>query len=1196
MNYNVNSRSGEELSLWDWLGTARIKIPMMQRDYAQGRKGLHYLRERFLKSVFDSLRPNAVQQHIKLDFVYGKEEEIPEDSNLLLVTPIDGQQRLTTLWLLHWYVALRSGKIKEPTVIERLQRFTYDTRQSSKKFCESLVENGKEIDKLMSDARIGVADSIRRQTWYRNSWNCDTTVVGMLMTLSGDRNAPESCKDGIEKYCKEISDADAFLAIWERLVLEPSKCPISFYFQSLDGIGDADGLYVKMNARGKSLTAFENFKAELSDFAAEQQVRGGEYVTIWSDVPSKLDTEWSDIFWMAPEEDDVGQVSADDRYLAFIRRLVFNDIVTEKSGNGEYQVGNDVKGFSEDLRDSTDFYHFFEGRCVYDSFDRYDEAFSRFSKIKSVMEYVAKKNAEEFARLIKECTPSWFGQSQSSWLERISFVPTTKDFVKDGSFWRDAITQPGRVWFLAIARFFEQAIDLDDNNLSEALKNWLRVVANIIENADINTMGSMISTMRLINELSRYSKDILSFLSNSANKIESGASAEQIKEEREKAERMKEHCDEIECILETEGELFNKGMIRYLYRKNETPDWTCFGGRRKNMKKLFRDNGFAEKGTVPRFAAGFTEQGLKDGVYKSIAFIPRNSQRSAASWKKIFRDMHDKNRGGICRQQLETFIDGEDEKVDVSKLNKVILLLVKALESMEREGSGLQTLVTRVLTNWTAKVGTRDEATYNYVLTDYANRQARPNNGLFIDLCGTEEAMKCEIERYGRYRGGGEHANNNNDDNQNSKNLLQKREIKNPTNYDENNRNDIEIVLDPSDPDEFKRELLRTRMASRTREYADNRTPKVDEWRANSFTENSDLMGNIKTSTAYRYARRDGVVRLLFKIKDSTNRLNDSTKSDDAKVSVSAEGDQNIVRSDNHEESLNSNNLASQTQNIIRDESNDNLELKSENENECISKEFIREVMSIPSCSKNEGMMKKYIQEFAKKREIDIAEDEKGNLYLTKGNPTKDGGYYPCIVNHMDTVQQSHEQYVESGVLLKVSERTNNKGQVELYVDGTGIGADDKLGCAIALALIDKLPVVKAVFFVEEELYMAGSKCLSVEWFKDVGFCLSFDSPERNRTSKKCGGERLFSKEFFEDVLKPICDEHGITEFSDEPYTDVVQIRKKTPIMCYNVGNGGYNAHLPNEYLIVEDAQAAYKFGLDLLNNIGENRYWFSDN
>lgn len=1186
-----NSRSGKELSLWDWLGSTMIKIPMMQRDYAQGRKGMHYLRERFLKSLFDTLLSD--QQRVKLDFVYGKEENLNVDSNLLLVTPIDGQQRLTSLWLIHWYVAMRSGNINEE-VVSRLLRFTYDTRLSSRDFCKNIVKNGEKIQKLMSKAQIGVVESIRRQTWYRNSWDYDPTVIGMLTTLSGDSHAPASCKDGIEKCCKGISDK-RFVDIWNRLVSKPSECPISFYFQSLDGIGDADGLYVKMNARGKSLTAFENFKAELSDFAAEQ-VRRGVDVTIWTDVPTKLDTEWSDIFWMAPEEDDVGQVSADDRYLAFIRRLVFDDIVTE-SINGEYQVGNDVKGFSEDLRDSTDFYHFFEGRCVYDSFDRYSKAFSRFYRIKSVLNYFNDNSskADDVSNLIKTCTPSWFLQSQSSWLNRLSFIPTSNDFLKDGSYWKDSITQPGRVWFLAIARFFE-APPVNEEERKKALVNWLRVVANIIENADINTMGSMISTMRLINELSSHSTDIINFLADNNYKIESSASAEQIKEEREKAYRILNNPNDEKCITDAEGELFNKGMIRYLYRKNETLDWDCFGVRRENMKKLFSDNGSARVGTVPRFAAGFQKDGFSNGVYKSIAFIPGDSQRSAASWKRIFRDMHDKNRGGICRQQLENFIDDADKKVDDTNLDKVILLLVKALDSMEHEGSGLQTLVTRVLTNWTAKVGTSAEVTYNYVLTDYANRQARPNNGLFIDLCGSEEDMKSEIERYGRYRGGGEHANNNNDDNQNSKNLLQKREIKNSTNYDENNRNDIEIVLDPSDPVKFKSELLRTRRASRTREYADNRTPEVDEWRANSFTENSDLMGNIKTSTAYRYARRDGVVRLLFKIKDSTNRLNDSTKSDDAKVFVSAEGDQNIVRSDNHEESLNSNNLASQTQNIIRDEANDNLELKSENENECISKEFIREVMSIPSCSKKEGMMKKYIREFAKKRGIDIDEDEKGNLYLTKGHPTKDGGYYPCIVNHMDTVQQFHKQYVESEVLLTVSERINEKEQIELYVKGTGIGADDKLGCAIALALIAKLPVVKLAFFVEEELDMAGSKCLSVEWFKDVGFCLSFDSPERNRTSKICGGERLFSDEFFENVLKPICGRHGITEFRNEPDTDVVQIRKKTSIMCYNVGNGGYNAHDPDEYLIVEDAQAAYKFGLDLLSNIGENRYWFNDN
>ena len=149
-----------------------------------------------------------------------------------------------------------------------------------------------------------------------------------------------------------------------------------------------------------------------------------------------------------------------------------------------------------------------------------------------------------------------------------------------------------------------------------------------------------------------------------------------------------------------------------------------------------------------------------------------------------------------------------------------------------------------------------------------------------------------------------------------------------------------------------------------------------------------------------------------------------------------------------------------------------------------------------------------------------------------------------------------------------------------------GIGADDKLGCAIALALIDQLKVVKAVFFVEEERGMLGSKAMDVEWFKDVAFCLSFDSPERNRSSKVCAGVPLYSKEFFRDVLEPVCRRHGITEFRDEQYTDVVQIRQKTPIMCYNVGNGGYEAHSPYEYVVVEDAQAAYAFGKDLLESM----------
>ena len=76
----------------------------------------------------------------------------------------------------------------------------------------------------------------------------------------------------------------------------------------------------------------------------------------------------------------------------------------------------------------------------------------------------------------------------------------------------------------------------------------------------------------------------------------------------------------------------------------------------------------------------------------------------------------------------------------------------------------------------------------------------------------------------------------------------------------------VEIVLNPADPAEFKRRLLQTHLARRTRVFADGRAPQVTLWRANSFMANSDLMRNITTSSAYKNAARDGVVRLEFAI------------------------------------------------------------------------------------------------------------------------------------------------------------------------------------------------------------------------------------------------------------------------------------------------------------------------------------------
>ena len=77
-----------------------IEIPILQRDYAQGRKEEGEVRTLFLNSLFQALNSNdESRQPLDLDFVYGNFE----DGQSKTFSVLDGQQRLTTLFLLHWY-------------------------------------------------------------------------------------------------------------------------------------------------------------------------------------------------------------------------------------------------------------------------------------------------------------------------------------------------------------------------------------------------------------------------------------------------------------------------------------------------------------------------------------------------------------------------------------------------------------------------------------------------------------------------------------------------------------------------------------------------------------------------------------------------------------------------------------------------------------------------------------------------------------------------------------------------------------------------------------------------------------------------------------------------------------------------------------------------------------------------------------
>lgn len=266
-----------------------------------------------------------------------------------------------------------------------------------------------------------------------------------------------------------------------------------------------------------------------------------------------------------------------------------------------------------------------------------------------------------------------------------------------------------------------------------------------------------------------------------------------------------------------------------------------------------------------------------------------------------------------------------------------------------------------------------------------------------------------------------------------------------------------------------------------------------------------------------------------------------------------------------------------------------NTETKVELNLTHLDKDFVYELMSIPTVSSSEYRLVTYIILWARRNGVKYEFDDYGNVYLTKGEVGANE-YYPCVTAHLDSVQTKHKLYAQAGQELEVKTRIVSKKH-EIYVDGMGIGGDDKAGVLIGLTMFSHVDKLKACFFLEEETGCRGSNQLNTEWFKDVGYVLGYDSPDLNRAAWACSGTKLFDADFFKTHMQEICKKHGLTDFRSEPFTDVKVIREKTNIICMNFGSGYYNGHMPNEYCVIEDMDTACRMGHELIQHLGSKRY-----
>ena len=283
-----------------------IVIPIVQRDYAQGRitPEVKRIRERFLNVLYDAV---VNDKPTTLDFIYGN----IEDEKLI---PLDGQQRLTTLFLLHYYIAMHEHVPADERSF--LKEFTYKTRISSREFCEYLV--GFEPDFSQST----LSKQINDQAWFLLEWENDPTVQAMLVML-----------DAIHEKFSSTN------GIWEKLTGDA----ITFYFLPHDQMGVTDELYIKMNSRGKPLSPFEHFKAELELKMKEvsRSVEGEEQKEIAAlaeRISTKIDREWTDLLWPY-RNSGIGNTGVDevtdDEFLRYIHFV--SDIISYRNGSLEIE-------------------------------------------------------------------------------------------------------------------------------------------------------------------------------------------------------------------------------------------------------------------------------------------------------------------------------------------------------------------------------------------------------------------------------------------------------------------------------------------------------------------------------------------------------------------------------------------------------------------------------------------------------------------------------------------------------------------------------------------------------------------------------------------------------------------------------------------------------------------------------------------
>lgn len=617
-----------------------VVIPQIQRPYAQGRTDgvCTYVRNKLLDELFDFFLYEK-DELFDLNFVYGIVKPINNEYKMEL---LDGQQRLTTLFLLHWYIVnaeLGIDDDENKMIRDCLGKFVYETRTTSTVFCQELSMFYTVLKELTPK------EAIRKAKWYFKSFDRDSTICAMLTMLDSIHERYINCG---------------------RNDLHTKLNNIKFFVKSLGVFNLSEELYIKMNARGLQLSPFENFKADLTNYVSNKKYDSyKDLVSLYKKGPSdvkvpfhfnfsvKLDAKWVDIFWKNGSED------FDDAYMSFFSRffackyiIATKNDVSDKDMRSDASIKLLYTNAEEQIR-SNEYYGFKEFEKVLEKNPEY------ILTLDKVLDTIYQYDFEADDRLIfKGFVPEW----------------DKTDSIIGDDFYCNTSSKMSHVKLIAFASVIEY-IEAVQNFESETFKAWMRTVWNIIENTNIDSLTPVSSLIRKLSSIihfvsAKMNNENTFYKALSEWRLDNPSERENraVLEEIEKARRIAGDYSWEAVWREVEKHPYFKGMVTFFYDKDMSIEQ--YRHAANLAKDMFDENGITEayrkKHVLIRALVShynkwndinelyITERAEKNKYLKNI-LASNNDVRA------MFADVLKANNEASVKDELNKYIDNSPE-------------------------------------------------------------------------------------------------------------------------------------------------------------------------------------------------------------------------------------------------------------------------------------------------------------------------------------------------------------------------------------------------------------------------------------------------------------------------------------------------------------------------------------------------------